>query len=102
MTKSRLGLQTILEAIPGVVKVYFQPPESLKLQYPCIIYEKSNENPNFAGNALYKNTNAYNVMCVDKNPDSLIPGYISELPMCKFNRHYTKDNLNHDVYIVYY
>lgn len=102
MANRRLELQTILESISGVAKVYYQPPESISLVYPCIIYEKYDEKPNFANNKTYKNTNQYSVMVIDKDPDSSIPGMVSELPMCRFLRHYTKDNLNHDVYNVYY
>jgi len=41
-------------------------------------------------------------MVIDKDPDSEIPGMVAKLPLCKFVRHYTTDNLNHDVYRLYY
>lgn len=44
----------------------------------------------------------YQVTVIDRNPDSLIPGKIASLPMCKFDRHYKAENLNHDVYNLYY
>ena len=38
---TRLELHRILNDIPGVRGVYYQPPESLKLKYPAIIYSRS-------------------------------------------------------------
>jgi hypothetical protein len=34
----RLQLQTLLETLTE--HVYFQPPENLKVQYPCIVYQR--------------------------------------------------------------
>jgi hypothetical protein len=56
----------------------------------------------FADNKPYNHQKAYMVTVIDRNPDSEIPEKIAMLPMCKFNRHYTKDNLNHDIYTLYY
>ena len=41
-------------------------------------------------------------MVIDKNPDSTIPGLVEKLANCSFERFYTKDNLNYDVYNLYY
>ena len=38
---SRLNLHNSLIEALGTKSVYFQPPESVKLVYPCIIYEES-------------------------------------------------------------
>ena len=35
---SRLDLQTFLEEILESRNVYFQPPESVKMKYPAIVY----------------------------------------------------------------
>ena len=40
--ESYLRLQETLETILGSENVYFQPPESYKIEYPCIIYERAN------------------------------------------------------------
>jgi len=99
---TRLQLQTLLEAVLGSRNVYFQPPETVKLIYPCIIYSRSSANSTFANDGLYGNHTGYKIIVVDKNPDSLIPGKVALIPMCKFETHYTRDNLNHDVYNIYY
>lgn len=102
MGKTRVALQGVLEGILGSRNVYFQPPESLKLKYPCIIYEKADEDPLYADDGKYHNTMVYDITVIDFNPDSEIPEKISELPMCSFQRFFTNDNLNHNVYRLYF
>lgn len=99
---TRLQLQTILETILGSDNVYFQPPESLKMRYPCIVYKLSKVNTIFANDNPYKNKKMYNVTVIDQNPDSQIPDLVGKLSMCIFDRTYVSDNLNHTVYNLYY
>jgi hypothetical protein len=98
----RIALQTLLEELLGSRNVYFQPPETVKLLYPCIIYSRQRITTNFADNIPYKHLTQYKLTVVDKNPDSLIPAKISKLPMCSFDTGYSADNLNHDVFNIYY
>lgn len=98
----RLELHQILVDILGSSNVYFQPPASVQMKYPCIIYGRIGLEPKYANNRLYMHKKRYQVTVVDKNPDSIIPGKVLKLPLCKFDRHYNKDNLNHDVYTLYF
>ena len=99
---NRLELQTILEGVLGTRNVYFQPPESIKIVHPAIIYSKSSEFIKFANNGLYKNVKRYTVIVIDKDPDSDIPDKVLRLPLCSFDRYYTKNNLNYNVYSLYF
>jgi hypothetical protein len=99
---SRVELQTILENLLGSSYVYFQPPESIKMQYPCIVYSRNTARTSFADNRPYAHHTGYQLTVIDKNPDSEIPGRIAALPLCSFSNHYTKDNLNHDIFTIYY
>ena len=99
---SRLGLQNLLESILGSRNVYYQPPESIKIKYPAIIYSRNNIDNNFADDIVYMQNHTYQIIVIDANPDSEIVNKISKLPMCRYNRHYTSDNLNHDVFILNY
>ena len=99
---SRLELQTKLETLLGSRNVYFQPPESVKLKYPCIVYQRSKIDSRFADNNPYIHKIRYDVTLIDKNPDSDILGKLAKLSLCAHQRHFTADNLNHDVYILYY
>lgn len=100
--RSRIELQEILEELLGSRNVYFQPPENFKLKYPCIVYNKSDEDNRFADDAKYLRMNVYELTIIDKDPDSLIPEDISELPFCSFDRYFVSDNLNHYSYRLYF
>lgn len=82
--------------------VYFQPPESVKLDYPCIIYNRSSGDTQFADNKPYTFMNRYQVMVIDRDPDSEIIKKVASLPLCVMDRHYTADNLNHDLFNLYF
>lgn len=99
---SRLDLQSMLETILDSSNVYFQPPESLKLVYPCIVYKLGDIDTTFAGNKPYSHGIKYSLTIIDKNPDSLIIDKFKYLPLCSFDRHYVADNLNHYNFNLYY
>lgn len=99
---TRLELHEIFVNILGSRYVYFQPPENLKIKYPCIIYKKSTPTIKFANNSSYINKKRYSVTIIDADPDSTIPDKVAALPYCTFDRHFTSDNLNHDVYNLYF
>ncbi len=102
MAKPREALQTVLESLLGSRNVYFQPPESIKLDYPCIVYERSGIRADSANNRPYLKRKRYTVTCIDGDPDSEIPDKLLELKYCSFDRHFISDNLNHDVFTLYF
>lgn len=82
--------------------MYFQPPASVKMQYPAIVYERSDIQTVYANNDSYLQPLQYSVTVIDKNPDSNIVTRVSKLPYCRFDRHFAADNLNHDVFTLYF
>ena len=99
---SRLNLQTELENLLGSRNVYFQPPASVQMKYDAIRYSRKNIQNRFANNSVYSQRDCYEIIAIYKNPDSDLPRKLSRLPLCSFDRHYTADNLNHDVFTIYY
>ena len=99
---TRLMLHELLCQILGSSNVYFQPPESVKMVYPAIVYGLNDIDNSFANDGIYLSKKQYSVTVIDKNPDSLFVDKIISLPTCKFNRHYKKDNLNHYVFTLYF
>ena len=99
---SRLDLQTLLESMLGSRNVYFQPPESVELKYPCILYKLNKVKTDKADNTLYKKDNSYTVTLIHRDPDNTLKDELLYLPYCSFDRFYTADNLNHYVYTIYY
>lgn len=102
MARDRLELSDIFRNILGSSNVYFQPPESVKMKYPAILYERSDKWIDNADNIKYRNFNQYTVTVIDPDPDSLIPEKVLEIPYCNMDRHYVADNLNHDVFTLYF
>ena len=99
---SRLELQLVLEELLGLTNVYYQPPSTVIMKYPAIVYSRDMMGITFANDKVYTTETAYEVIVIDKNPDSIIVGKVAKLPTAKFNRNYTADNLNHDVFIIHY
>ena len=97
---NRIDLHKKLLAITP--NVYFQPPESVKLNYPCIIYARRSSSARFADDILYLHKQGYGLTVIDRNPDSELLDKVVHLSLCSFDRHFTADNLNHDIYNLYY
>ena len=99
---NRDDLQTLFEGILGSHNVYFDPPESVKMNYDAIRYKRRRIDNTFANNNVYKQDDSYEVTVIYRDPDSDIPRKISLLPRCVHDRHYKSNNLNHDVYVLYW
>ena len=99
---SRLELQSKFEDVLGSRNVYFQPPSSVRMQYPAIVYSRKDIEGRFAHDKIYRNMPCYEAIRIDKNPDSEFIDKILDLPYCSFDRHYEADNLNHDVFTIFY
>jgi hypothetical protein len=99
---TRLELQASLEELLESRNVYFQPPTSVRMSYPAIVYNRDYQAVFFADNRPYTRTRRYQVTVIDPNPDSLIPDRVAELPLTTLVRYFTLDNLNHYIYDVYF
>lgn len=99
---SRLDLQSELETLLGARNVYFQPPVSVRMQYPAIVYQRRNFRVFHANSKAYHMVPGYEIVLIDKNPDSVYIEKLLQLPYCSFDRHYEADNLNHDVFTLYH
>ena len=98
----RAELGKIFREILGNGNVYFQPPSNTQMRYPAIRYERSEMAVKHADNGTYSRRIRYMVTVIDSDPDSEIVNRVSMLPYCYFDRHYAQDNLNHDVFEIYF
>lgn len=87
--------------ILGSNNVYFQPPESIKLKYPCIIYTRNKITTTPADNLAYKTDFSYTITLVDTDPDSPINIKLIAAG-CKFDRPFETTGLYHTVYTITY
>lgn len=99
---SRLQLQGKFEELLGTRNVYYEPPENLRMSYPAIRYVRSKIESKAANNAAYLISNCYEVTVIASDPDNPVINKLLALPMCKHNRHYKADGLNHDTFTLYY
>lgn len=99
----RLELHEILCSILGTRYVYFQPPETIKMTYPAIVYHRSGGNDRYADNLDYHYMRQYTVTVIDRNPDSTIADRIRvAFQYCSEGTPYTADNLHHFALTLYY
>lgn len=104
----RLELHEILCEIINITEpdgdrhTYFDPPMGLKMKYPVIRYKRTSFDKVYANNIAYMTRTPYEIILVDKKPDSEYVSKILALPYCAHTRHYTADNLHHDVFTIYY
>lgn len=98
----RSELQSLLEDVLGSRNVYFQPPPSIQMSYPCIVYRRDDVRMSQANNKTYKEKVRYQVTIIDRNPDSDIPKQLRDALVCTFDRSFSADNLNHDVYNLFF
>ena len=98
----RIELHKILCNILGSKNVYFQPPESIKMNYPAIVYSLDDLSGSYANNGVYLLSKQYSLTLIDRDPDNSFVERIALLPFCSFDRHYKMDNLNHYVFTIYF
>lgn len=99
----RLILHEKLCEILGNRNVYYQPPESKLMEYPCIRYSKSDIDILNANDRVYKKVDQYEVIVMDFDPDSTIADRILDhFPMCRFDRSYPSDNIYHTIITLYF
>lgn len=99
---TRLELQADLEKLLGSRNVYYQPPSSITMNYPAIVYSKSRVETKKADDSVYLKHRRYNIIVIDRKPDNPVIDSLLELPYCSYDRIYRSDNLYHDVLTLYY
>ena len=103
VSNKRAELNDKLIEILGSGNVYFEPPETVKLSYPCIVYERSAGDTDFANNMPYRFQMRYSLTVINRDVESPILSRLSmSLPSIVFDRHFVTDGLHHDVFSVYY
>lgn len=100
MARPRVELQELLKEYCDTV--YFQPPSSIRINYPCIVYNRSTDYINRANDKLYMKEKMYRVTVMDKNPDSDIADRIQELPWAVIISRDVIDNIYHTTLNIYY
>lgn len=99
---TRLELQSKLEELLGSRNVYYQAPESVKMEYPAIRYSRSDINIDHADDSAYLKNKRYELILISRKPDEPVIEKLLELPYCSFETSYKSENLYHDTLVLYY
>lgn len=100
MHKTRLDFHNFL--LGYCENVYYRPPEGLKLKFPAIVYDLSSIDNIHSENKVYLQKKPYSVTVISKNPEEPIVEDISKITLCRFDRNFVTDNLNHTTFKIYY
>lgn len=85
------------------MKVYFQPPADVRLEFPCIVFKLEGGDTKYADDGPYKYRDRYTVTAITTNPDSRIREYIRNgFRLCRYDRRLVNKNLIHDIFTIYY
>lgn len=99
--KQRMGMQARLEETLQSKNVYFQPPASVKMEYPCIRYRYADIDSTFANNRPYITRPRFEVIYISRTMDEEMLEKLSSFPKCLCDRSYTAENLYHTVFTIY-
>lgn len=98
----RLELHSVFQELLGSSNVYYQPPESIKMQYDAIRYSKKAIDSKYANDRKYSMTDCYELIVISRLPDNPVIKKLLSLPYCSYDRHYVADNLHHDILTIYW
>lgn len=103
LEESRIELHNKFLEKLDISNRYFQPPESIKLKYPCILYDLYRVNQRFADDSNYRIMPCYSVTIIDKSTDiDWIKKMLESFKYCSLERVYNSDNLVHYSFVLYY
>lgn len=98
----RPALHDILCGVLGSNHCYFQSPADITMQYPCIRYNYTNDQNDYADNKKFRSYKRYTVTVIDEDPDSEIPDRLKDLPYCSSDRNFSAEGLNHFVFTLFH
>lgn len=92
----------VLRDILGSENVYFQPPSNVRMQYPCIVYERGQASTQFAGNKPYRVSKRYTVTLISREvKEDSVWDRLAGLPSSTHSAFFVADDLNHDVFDIF-
>lgn len=99
----RIQLQDEFCNLLGTKNAYFQPPASVKIKYPCIVYRLGRPGVRHADNTAYLYMRRYEGVYIHRDPDDFFIETLEQhFPYFEFDRRYVADNLYHDSFVLYY
>lgn len=79
--------------------VYYQPPASKTLQYPCIVYSREDVDSNYANDKVYFSRQNWQLKCISPDSEWDVPKKLLEdIEYISFDRTYPADDLYHTIF----
>lgn len=82
-------------------RVYFQPPENLKLGYPAIVFHLTKIKVDHADDVPYKGAREYMITLISRDPEPDALEEILKIPYTTLDSTYISDGMNHFVFTSY-
>jgi hypothetical protein len=99
--RDREVLHSKLARFVDFSRIYFQPPASVHLSYPCFVYSMRDYDVRNANNKPYIGHAWYDVMYITRDPDDPVIRALSMTPGFNFGRWFAADDLNHYAFTYY-
>lgn len=99
----RMKIQEMLKKHLGIKNLYFDPPRSIQMKFPCVVYDMENPVIQYADDRPYQFSYRWNITIIDR--DGTKGEYylrkMLELPYCSFDRKFVTDNLYHFIFTLH-
>mgnify|MGYP003571258606 CR=1 FL=1 len=106
MARPRIDVHRQLESAMTLAgytpHVYYQPPDSKELTYPCIVYSRDKFNTVYANDHIYRDMTQYTVTVMDRDPESPLVDILRNIQYCEMDRELPVDNVHNFVFTYYY
>lgn len=96
------NIQSKLRSL-GIANVYFEPPQEIKMAFPCAVFHRGTISSRNANNRIYKMDDSYELQYICREPDpEMVHVILESFQMIRHIRHFTADGLHHDQFKLYY
>lgn len=96
------ALQAELEELLQCEEVYYNPPMSVRMSYPAVVFNRSKINNAYANDSVYMQSYRYEVTVISEDPDCEYIDKVSKMPTSILERSFVSDNLYHNIFTLYH
>ena len=100
-TDRRLKLSARLHEMFPSINIYYDPLESVRMEYPAIVYKREKIDTMEANNKHYIVYDRYTITDIRKNADDEVLDALDGMPNTYHERPFIKDDLHHDTFTTY-
>lgn len=94
-----------LYLVNNTQNVYYDPPDSIRMEYPCFRFESNNYNVTHADNKAYIKKPRWTVTYITRDVEeieTIADQMLDIFQYCNFDTSFRSDNLEHAVFNLYF